>query len=106
MKRAYSLIRFSSWKQVKGQSQRRQIEWSIDWSAKNKHILDEALKPDKLKPNSVFRGGNKALAAFLEMIELGRVPKGSVLLVESLDRLSRQQVDDAFVLFQRILSAG
>jgi DNA invertase Pin-like site-specific DNA recombinase len=107
MKRAYSLIRFSSWKQAKGQSRRRQAEWSAAWCAKNKCQLDESLKWDK--PVSAFRGANRskgALAAFLEMVQLGRVAKGSILLVESLDRLSREQVDEAFVLFQGILKAG
>jgi DNA invertase Pin-like site-specific DNA recombinase len=107
MKRAYSLIRFSSWKQAKGQSQRRQAEWSAAWCAKHKCRLDESLRWDK--PVSAFRGANRskgALAAFLEMVQVGRVAKGSILLVESLDRLSREQVDEAFVLFQGILKAG
>jgi DNA invertase Pin-like site-specific DNA recombinase len=107
MKRAYSLIRFSSWKQAKGQSQRRQAEWSAAWCAKHGCRLDESLRWDK--PVSAFRGANRskgALAAFLEMVQVGRVAKGSILLVESLDRLSREQVDEAFVLFQGILKAG
>jgi DNA invertase Pin-like site-specific DNA recombinase len=107
MKRAYSIIRFSSWKQIKGQSRRRQAEWSAAWCNKHGYRLDESLKSDK--PVSAFRGANTrrgALAAFLEMVQLGRVPKGSILLVESLDRLSRQEVDEAFVQFQGILKSG
>jgi DNA invertase Pin-like site-specific DNA recombinase len=107
MKRAYSLIRFSSWKQAKGQSQRRQAEWSASWCGKHHCLLDESLKWDK--PVSAFRGANRAkgaLAAFLEMIQVGRVPKGSILLVESLDRLSRQELDEALTLFFGILRAG
>jgi DNA invertase Pin-like site-specific DNA recombinase len=107
MRRAYSLIRFSSWKQAKGQSRRRQAEWSAAWCATNKCQLDESLKWDK--PVSAFRGANRskgALAAFLEMVQVGRIAKGSILLVESLDRLSREQVDEAFVLFQGILKSG
>lgn len=107
MKRAYSLVRFSSWKQAKGQSQRRQREWSAAWCAKHRHQLDESLKWDK--PVSAFRGRNRtrgALAAFLEMVQVGRVAKGSVLLVESLDRLSREQLDEALTLFFGILRAG
>src|SRR5262245_35717831 len=107
MKRAYSLIRFSSWKQAQGQTRRRQAEWSAAWCAQHKYQLDESLRWDK--PVSAFRGANRntgALAAFLEMVQVGRVAPGSVLLVESLDRLSREQVDEAFVLFQGILKAG
>ena len=53
MKRAYSLVRFSSWRQSKGQSQRRQAEWSAAWCEKNKCLLDESLHWDK--PVSAFR---------------------------------------------------
>jgi DNA invertase Pin-like site-specific DNA recombinase len=107
MKRAYSLIRFSSWKQAKGQSQRRQAEWSAAWCEHNGCLLDESLHQDK--PVSAFRGANRskgALAAFLEMIQVGRVARGSILLVESLDRLSREEVDEALMLFLGIIKAG
>src|SRR5262245_16720394 len=100
MQRAYSLIRFSSWKQARGQSQRRQAEWSAAWCDKNGCLLDESLHQDK--PVSAFRGANRskgALAAFQEMINVGRVARGSILLVESLDRLSREEVDEALMLF-------
>jgi DNA invertase Pin-like site-specific DNA recombinase len=39
-------------------------------------------------------------------VENGRVPAGSYLLVESLDRLSRQEILKSLALFLRILSAG
>jgi DNA invertase Pin-like site-specific DNA recombinase len=108
VKRAYSLIRFSSWKQAKGQSWRRQLEWSAAWCDRNGFLLEESLHQEK-KPVSAFRGANRrkgGLAAFLEMIQVGRVAKGSVLLVESLDRLSREEVDEALMLFLGILKGG
>jgi hypothetical protein len=46
------------------------------------------------------------LAVFLEMVKVGRVPKGSVLLVESLDRLTREELDEALTLFRGILKSG
>jgi DNA invertase Pin-like site-specific DNA recombinase len=55
---------------------------------------------------SAFSGQHRtkgALGRFLEHVEQGRVPSGSVLIVESLDRLSREQVLDAFDLFRDII---
>lgn len=107
MPEAYSLIRFSSWKQAFGQSQRRQAEWSAEWCEKNGCQLNESLRSGK--PVSAFRGANRtrgALAAFLEKIRAGSVARGSVLLVESLDRLSREELDEAYDLFRGILKAG
>src|SRR5262249_50723110 len=107
MQRAYSLIRFSSWKQAKGDSRRRQLAWSKAWCARHQCHLDESLH--EAKPVSAFRGKNRsqgALASFLEMVKVGRVPKGSILLVESLDRLSREEVDEALLLFLGILKEG
>jgi DNA invertase Pin-like site-specific DNA recombinase len=107
MKRAYSLIRFSSWRQAKGESRRRQLEWGPAWCERHNYHLDDALHQDR--PVSAFRGRQRikgALAAFLDMVQVGRVPKGSCLLVESLDRLSREQIDEALTLFLGILKAG
>ncbi len=47
-----------------------------------------------------------ALGSFLKAVEKGVVPKGSYLLVESLDRLSRDQVPIALRLFLNILEYG
>jgi DNA invertase Pin-like site-specific DNA recombinase len=107
MKRAYSLIRFSSWRQARGESRRRQLEWGPAWCERHGYHLDDALRQDG--PVSAFRGRQRtkgALAGFLDMVQVGRVPKGSCLLVESLDRLSREQIDEALTLFLGILKAG
>jgi len=52
---------------------------------------------------SSFQGGNlgadKALGRFLKAVDTGEIPAGSVLLVESLDRISRQEIQQA----QRVL---
>jgi DNA invertase Pin-like site-specific DNA recombinase len=87
MRTAYSLVRFSSAKQAKGDSWRRQTEWSDAWASKHGYRLDATLR--QAKAVSAFRGKNRskgALADFLRMVEEGQVAKGSVLLVESLDR--------------------
>ena len=55
-------------------------------------ILDESLRDIGV---SAFKGKNAikgALKKFIELVEAGRIEKGSILILESLDRLSRQQV--------------
>lgn len=47
-----------------------------------------------------------ALRSFLDAIEYNLVPRGSVLLIESLDRLSRDRILTAQALFLRVLEAG
>lgn len=57
---------------------------------------------------SAYRGRNAkegALRAFLEAIEHNLVPPGSFLLIESLDRLSRDRILAAQALFMQIIQA-
>ncbi len=106
---AYSYIRFSSKKQELGQSLSRQAKLSADWCDANGATLDTTLKMDD-KGVSGLRGKNldeaAALGGFINAVKQGRVPKGSYLLVESLDRLSRMDIDSAFQLFREILKLG
>jgi DNA invertase Pin-like site-specific DNA recombinase len=70
--------------------------------------LDESLSFRDLGV-SAFTGENVhrgRLGAFLKAIDEGKVEKGSCLIVENLDRLSRGQIDDATELFKRILRKG
>ncbi len=102
---AYSYIRFSTAEQAKGDSLRRQIELRENYLAGKNLQLDETLT--MRDPGvSAFKGVNAdegALGSFLQAIDEGRVPHGSFLLVESLDRLSRASVDVALQLFLRII---
>jgi len=105
---AYSYIRFSNAKQARGDSLRRQLQWGRDLCAQRSWTLDERLKLQDLGV-SAFRGQNAAtghLAAFRDAIKTGHVKPGAVLLVESLDRLSRQDIDEGWELFRSILKAG
>jgi DNA invertase Pin-like site-specific DNA recombinase len=106
--RVYSYIRFSRPEQLKGDSLRRQMDLSKRWCEKNGYVLDEIFKLHDLGL-SAFRGKNAAvgkLAAFIDAVRAGRVEKGSILLMESLDRLSREQVTKAVRLFLEILELG
>jgi DNA invertase Pin-like site-specific DNA recombinase len=58
---------------------------------------------------SGFRGENARtgdLAVFLEAIELGKVKRGSILIIEALDRLTRDDIDEALELFLGIVRKG
>lgn len=105
---AYSYVRFSTPQQLKGDSLQRQLEASEQYVIENGLVLDETLNLRDLGI-SAFRGKNVergALGAFIKAIESGRVRKGSYLIVESLDRLSRNEVIDALEIFLTIIRAG
>lgn len=108
MTKAYSYIRFSSSVQHKGDSLRRQTELSEKYALEHNLDLDWSLNLKDLGV-SAFDGSNRtkgALGEFLNLVNAGKIPKGSFLLVESLDRLSRDKVLEAFSVFASILSAG
>jgi DNA invertase Pin-like site-specific DNA recombinase len=105
---AYSYVRFSTPQQLKGDSLRRQLEASERYVTENGLVLDETLNLRDLGI-SAFRGKNVergALGAFIKAIETGKVKEGSYLIVESLDRLSREEVIDALEIFLKIIRAG
>jgi DNA invertase Pin-like site-specific DNA recombinase len=94
--------------QLKGDSRRRQLEASRAYVEANGLTLADDAQLEDIGV-SAFRGANVrdgALGQFLEAVEAGKVPRGSHLLVESLDRLSREQVKIALSLFLRIGQAG
>lgn len=103
---AYSYVRFSTPSQMQGDSLRRQTKRSDDFA--KKHGLTIVKNYHDLGVSG-FRGKNRALGqlgAFLEAVESGRIKKGSWLLVESLDRLSRDSVVEALPSFLAILKQG
>lgn len=105
MKTAYSFIRFSKPQQAKGDSIRRQREGQA-WAEKHGYTLVE-LEP--MKGRSAWKGKQRAtgpLADLVKLAEAGRLAKGSVLLVESLDRLTREQVRTAVKFFLSLLDLG
>jgi DNA invertase Pin-like site-specific DNA recombinase len=106
--RAYSYIRMSSDLQLRGDSLRRQLEASSTYAAANGlDLVDESRLEDI--GVSAFKGANVAegaLGRFLDAAKAGKVPAGSFLLVESLDRLSRQEVRKSLGIFLSIIDAG
>lgn len=105
---AYSYIRFSKAEQKKGDSLRRQIELSEKYAASNGLTLDDTLDLRDIGLSAFDRSNIErgALGAFLDAVKTGRVTRGSYLLVESLDRLSRDRVLAALNVFTSILEQG
>ncbi|MEC8482220.1 MAG: recombinase family protein, partial [Pseudomonadota bacterium] len=91
-RKAYSYLRFSTPEQMKGDSFRRQTALAQSYASKNNLILDNELTFEDLGV-SAYQGRNKAkgnLGLFLEAVQTGLIERDSVLLVESLDRISRE----------------
>ncbi|MEX5578977.1 recombinase family protein [Pseudophaeobacter sp. A-200-2] len=106
MAQAFSYLRISSEKQTRGGGIARQIEASARYAAEHGYELVETLQDVGV---SAYHGKNAiegALGTFLEAIDSGAVEPGSVLIVESLDRLSRQDPMAAFTQFSQIISKG
>src|SRR5262245_34130853 len=106
----YSYIRFSHPSQAEGDSLRRQTEATAVWCKRNNVTLDTSLSLCDAGV-SAFRGKHRdsdkhALGAFLHLAQQGRIPKGSYLIIENLDRLSREDERPALRLWMDILDAG
>jgi len=106
MKKAYSYIRFSSKAQASGDSLRRQLVASEAWAKKNNYHIVDSLQDLGISAYKGNHAKDGALSLFLQKVQEGLIPQGSVLIVESLDRLSRQEILTAFSQFTAILSAG
>jgi DNA invertase Pin-like site-specific DNA recombinase len=94
--------------QLKGDSRRRQLEASRSYAEANGLELAEGAELEDIGV-SAFKGANAregALGRFLKAVKAGSVKPGSYLIVESLDRLSREQVLTAQSLFLSIIQAG
>ena len=105
---AYSYIRFSHPDQAAGDSLRRQTEKAEAYCRRRGWALDRTLTLRDLGV-SAYRGKNALvgnLRTFLEAIDRGTVRPGSALIVESIDRISRQGIDEGYDLCKRILKAG
>lgn len=109
MEIAYSYIRFSTAAQREGHSLDRQIAATHQWCERNGVQLDKSLNLRDLGVSAFtdkHRDDKHALGQFLKLIERGRIPKGSYLVIENLDRLSRQEERAALRLWMDILDAG
>lgn len=105
---AYSYLRFSSREQAKGDSIRRQTEATAKWCETNGIPLDTTLSLQDRGRSAFSRKDfdSYALAEFGRAVESGKVKPGSYLVVENLDRLSRESEVLATHRFTSILLSG
>ncbi|TKJ85471.1 recombinase [Pseudomonas koreensis] len=111
MAKVFSYVRFSSAKQSAGDSYERQTKAAKAFAAsKGLELADpkEYLFFDAGR--SAYKGKHvddtSELARFLSYVEDGTIPTGSFLVIESLDRLSREKVRDALPRFLDLLAKG
>ncbi len=109
--KAYSYVRFSSPEQAKGDSYRRQRDAAVQYCID--HGLELATSREYTfldKGKSAYSGRHLddegQLKRFLDLVENGTIERGSYLLVESLDRLSREKVNTALPRFMDLLNRG
>lgn len=109
----YSYARFSSSSQEEGDSLRRQghgenpEESPVYKKCREVGLKLIPLRADKAK--SAYKGEhlkNGELGLFLKLVEDGTIPKGSWLLIENIDRISRLPPMDAQELMIRIIRSG
>lgn len=108
MIKAYSYIRFSQLSQRLGRSHDRQMEGCLSWCAKHSVELstDRFLDEGKSGYAGEHLGEKGQLKRFIDLVDAGKIEPGSYLIVESLDRLSRQNVWQALPLFMNLIEKG
>lgn len=109
--KVYSYIRFSTPEQAKGASYARQKEKLEEWFNKRKdeYSLEMAGEEFYDLGVSAWDGSNVhdgKLGLFLLKIQTGEIQKGSYLVVENLDRVSRDDILPALKIFSDIIKAG
>lgn len=105
---AYSYIRFSTRKQADGESLRRQTELAVKYARKHGLKLDTTLNLQDLGVSAYDRSNalTGAFAGFMAAVDAGKVARGSYLLVEQFDRLSRAKPLVALRQLEMLISAG
>jgi DNA invertase Pin-like site-specific DNA recombinase len=106
--RVYSYLRFSDPKQAVGHSIERQLQYAERWAAERGLPLDTSLslRDEGLSAYHQRHVKQGALGTFLLAVSEGRIPSGSVLVVEGLDRLSRAEPIQAQAQLAQIINAG
>src|SRR4051794_5062231 len=109
MATAWQYIRFSSSAQEEGDSIRRQTEAGRAWSKRTGVPLPVSnVFTDK--GVSGFKGRHRedgtAMADLLDRVNRGRIPEGDTLIVENLDRLTREAPMTALKFVLSFLERG
>lgn len=107
MRYAVSYKRFSSPQQARGDSNRRQTDLAEEYCKRhNIKLIDTYLDAGLSGFTAEHLSDNGALKTLLNAARCGKFKPGTLLIVESLDRLTRQEISTAVRLFLDILDAG
>lgn len=116
MNQVYGYVRWSSDRQEDGDTRRRQMSLIEGWLSRHKNCkLDTSLGAKGLFIDEGMTGfadggsrnlDNYQLGALIKLAESGRIERGSFLLVENTDRISRESSVFALNLITRLLCAG
>ncbi|XQW86264.1 recombinase family protein [Thalassotalea piscium] len=104
-----SYLRWSSGVQKFGDSERRQLKQASKWLEKNGYEVNEdyILTDDgKSAYYSENFSDNGALGKFCNEVKLGKIPKGTVLIIEDFSRFSRAKVRLAQQRFLELINGG
>jgi len=105
-RKAFSYIRMSTETQLQGHSLERQLTLTRDYAEEKGFHLIEDLQDIGLSAHDGTNVKKGKLGKFLQAVKEGEIENDCVLLVESLDRLSRRTPMQAFSQFSEILSYG
>lgn len=114
---AFIYSRVSKEIQVKGEGLARQLKEAQGFIAsRNLERAAKGLPPYRIADNLSDQGisayiglntkENAGLGAFIKAAEEGEVPRGSLLVVEAVDRISRMESDKAREIFRRLKELG
>jgi DNA invertase Pin-like site-specific DNA recombinase len=109
MRTGFSYLRYSSPQQADGDSIERQTRCTQNWCERHRVQLDTSrtyLDRGRSAYTGKHRRQGSALAAFVAEVESGSVPRNSVLVIENLDRLSREHPWDAVHLLCGLVNSG
>jgi hypothetical protein len=109
MPQAISYARFSSGPQALGSSEERQRDMFFRWLTAHPGFVESelsAIDRGKSAYKSLHVGADTALAKILKAIEEKKVSAGDFLVIETFDRISREEILIAFDRIRNILMAG
>jgi len=104
-----SYLRWSSGTQRLGDSERRQMKLASKWLEKNGYEINEdyVLRDDgKSAFYSENFSENGALGKFCNEVKSGKIPRGTILVVEDFSRFSRAKVTHALQRFLELINHG
>ncbi|MFJ1341027.1 recombinase family protein, partial [Pseudomonas caricapapayae] len=106
-KKCYPYVRFSSTRQEDGSTRNRQNELIDAFVSKHGLEVDRHLED---AGTSAYHGKNAGsegvLGKFLKEVRMGEIDKGSYLLIENFDRLSRDKIVRTNKIFTDLIFSG